>query len=457
MPGSEVSRRQFLRTAGAGAVGVAAAAAFPKLSGPKGAALFDESIDHAKIAGSLELWDVTAAPSIPGEQAQSAFYGKYLPQRFPKLNLNYTLLGYSDEATKITVAWRASSKPDIARLTIASASQFVDEGLCAEITEEQLGIPLNQFHPVALESVRKNGAGKGPIYGVPTNNEAMILLYNKSLFQQAGLDPSKPPSTWAELMSMAKTITQKTGSYGYGMCAQINNGNTPYRFMPQCWANGGEIFDELSHYPTWKKIGIGNSGTVETLSQWNQMYNIDHSVQPSALGDNENNVETLFLDGKVAMCIDHPSFARQVVVQAPNLDMGAAMLPAGSLRKAVVQGGWSLHIRKDSRNKAAALAVIKQYVGNSYWNCRLGILGGSAPATISARASKWNDYFAHKMEPYYQMSLNMLPYAVSVPLVSSSTQIWNILLPTMIQTVLTGKQSPKDAAASAASQIKSMI
>ena len=47
-------------------------------------------------------------------------------------------------------------------------------------------------------------------------------------------------------------------------------------------------------------------------SLYHQMFNVDKSVQPSALSDNEFDCETLFLDGKMAMVIDHPSFPQQV-------------------------------------------------------------------------------------------------------------------------------------------------
>ncbi|MFX4539651.1 extracellular solute-binding protein, partial [Acinetobacter baumannii] len=40
----------------------------------------------------------------------------------------------------------------------------------------------------------------------PFNASTPILYYNKDMFRSAGLDPSQPPKTWAELGTMAKRL-----------------------------------------------------------------------------------------------------------------------------------------------------------------------------------------------------------------------------------------------------------
>jgi multiple sugar transport system substrate-binding protein len=458
---TDYSRRQALRAACLGTAGLvlgggmlaggSAAIAQVATSGPP----TGQAPDVANIKGSLVAWDWSDAPSVPGVQAQTEFYTKYFPSRYPDLRFNSTIFGYTDLLPKLTVAWRAGNSPDIARCAIQWSPQFVAAGQCAPITEEELGMPFSQFIPGALLSVRKNGAAAGPLYGIPTNNEVMFLLYNKSLFKKAGLDPEKPPATWADLVSYSKIIHDKTGAYGYGMCAQQTNGNTSYRFMPMAWAHGGQIFDELSEHPSWRKVGLDDDGVVQALTLYHQMYNVDKSVQPSALSDNETNVETLFLNGQMAMCIDHPSFPQQVQQLKPDLDMGGAMIPAGPARRAVVLGGSNFHIRATSKNKPAALALMKAYLA-PYWNVRLGTGAGSEASTEAARASP-EQAVTSKQLPFNDIVFQMLPYGVNVPLVPQGAQIWNTIIPIMIQQVLTGKASPKQAAQGAAEQVRQMM
>ena len=47
--------------------------------------------------------------------------------------------------------------------------------------------------------------------GFPYGPYAMGLPYNRDLFQKAGLDPDKPPTTWDEVAQDAKTISEKSG------------------------------------------------------------------------------------------------------------------------------------------------------------------------------------------------------------------------------------------------------
>ena len=67
---------------------------------------------------------------------------------------------------------------------------------------------------------------EGRLYGVPLYADVSALFYNKDLFQQAGLDPNKPPTSLAEIREYADKITALGGDVkGYflpGACAGCN-------------------------------------------------------------------------------------------------------------------------------------------------------------------------------------------------------------------------------------------
>ena len=67
----------------------------------------------------------------------------------------------------------------------------------------------------------------------------MSLTYNCSLFTQAGLDPTKPPTTWDEVRAAAKTIAEKTGVAGYAEMATENTGG--WQLTTSTYALGGRM------------------------------------------------------------------------------------------------------------------------------------------------------------------------------------------------------------------------
>ena len=146
---------------------------------------------------------------------------------------------------KVRTAALGNAAPMVAKFPILWGVEFAAKGQLLPLKPEDVGFTADEFWPGAMKSVM----WKDKAYGIPTNNETMGLIWNASLFQQAGLDPEKPPATWDDLVAYSKAIKDKTGKNGYGMVARTNAGNTPFRFMPQLWAYGGGAFDEAEAHP----------------------------------------------------------------------------------------------------------------------------------------------------------------------------------------------------------------
>ena len=74
------------------------------------------------------------------------------------------------------------------RLQILGGVEFAAKGYLQEINLADFGYKPENFWTGALKSVTWNGK----IYGIPTNNETMAFIWNKEIFEQAGLDPKSP-------------------------------------------------------------------------------------------------------------------------------------------------------------------------------------------------------------------------------------------------------------------------
>ena len=71
---------------------------------------------------------------------------------------------------------------------------------------------FDQFWP----ALKLNAVVDGKVYGVPFQNSTPLLYYSVDAFKEAGLDPDKPPATWAEWVDAAKKLTKPGGGRALG-------------------------------------------------------------------------------------------------------------------------------------------------------------------------------------------------------------------------------------------------
>lgn len=61
---------------------------------------------------------------------------------------------------------------------------------------------LGRLEPSAVEELY------GHTYYIPVGADVTMMIYNKALFEAAGLDPESPPETWQEFLDAAATISE---------------------------------------------------------------------------------------------------------------------------------------------------------------------------------------------------------------------------------------------------------
>src|SRR6185437_6306595 len=85
--------------------------------------------------------------------------------------------------------------------------------------------------------------------GLPTSNYTQGLIYNRKLFQEAGLNPDQPPTTWAQVETDAKAIAKLgNGIEGWGDYSAGNNGG--WHFSSYIDAAGGTMVNTSGATPT---------------------------------------------------------------------------------------------------------------------------------------------------------------------------------------------------------------
>lgn len=115
---------------------------------------------------------------------------------------------------------------------------FLDTGILEEIDDEikNNNTDVSGFGPL-YDTLKVNGK----VYGLPYRKSNWMLYYNKTLFDQAGVDYPKDDMTWEEFRELAKKMTQGEGaSKIYGAYLQ----QWPQTWYMQGVQTGASIIDK---------------------------------------------------------------------------------------------------------------------------------------------------------------------------------------------------------------------
>jgi arabinogalactan oligomer/maltooligosaccharide transport system substrate-binding protein len=266
----------------------------------------------------------------------------------PNVKINYQSVPFGDAQNKFkTAAAAKKGAPDILRADVGWVSEFASLGYLYDLDGTKLTENADDFLPAPAASTKF--ADK--IYGVPQVTDSLALLYNKALFTKAGLDPTAPPKTWADVETAAKALKSKAKVDGIF----INAGG--YFILPFIYGEGTNLVDT-----TAKKITVNSPEAVKGVQTAEDLVKSGAAVKPPAQ-DSYGTMMTLFKEQKVAMIINGPWEVNNIKTADTfgGIDnLGIAPVPAGSVKAGGPVGGhdyvvWS---GMDAAKADAAVAFI---------------------------------------------------------------------------------------------------
>lgn len=430
---TRVTRRRFL--AGFGAALGTAAVALPSLA--RSAPAFASSAVTSAAAPSVRQV-VTIDWWVPNFHMGGA---KPMKEKFeaanPGIRLNQIETVSQGLLEKTLTMLRGSNQPDLVDVANGWNPIFSQAGLLLDLSDR--GLDTSDWLPGPLATAQYQGS----LYGVPFRSEAIALLWNKDLFQAAGLDPETPPTTWEELVSFAQTTNNPPASYGFGLIAG-DPGNTFFRMATFIWANDGDILS-----PDYTEAVCNQPACVEAV-QFYTDFATKHRVAPEiALTANTEQMDELFTSNKVALHLSGQYIRRRVETTAPNLRWGVRpTLPRQ--RIAGPLGGWNFVIPKNAKNPDAAWTVI-EFMTQPDNIAELANGIGVFPSRMSGLQAP---VFADdtQLAPFAEQ----LRYARATPAIQQWGDVQKIFV-TAVQSILVGQLSAQAAMDAAASDINAAL
>lgn len=307
----------------------------------------DDSGGGGKVSITVEGWR-------PGDQAATTDAVKAQVAEFEKANPDITVVPkeWQWNSQTFSAELAGGTLPTTFRVPFTDTKGLVARGQVANVDSLLRALPyFSQLNPAVLAAAQ---GADGKVYGLPSDVYANGLHYNRKLFQAAGLDPDKPPTTWDEVRADAKAIHDKTGQSGY---AEMSKGNTGGWILTTfTYALGGRM--EAENGDKFSAT-VDNDATKQALGYLHDMRWTDGSISGSTLLD-WGSINQAFAAGKIGMYVSGSDVYNALVTtnKVNPDDYGLASLPTSGTDSGALGGG-SVNVVNAKASKAQAAAAVK--------------------------------------------------------------------------------------------------
>ena len=155
------------------------------------------------------------------------------------------------------------------------------------------------------------------MYGIPALIDNLAIVYNKDLFQQAGIDPPSAKWTWDDFAAAAKALTDPSKQqYGFAFPIDASE-DTVWHYDAMLWEAGGDILNADN-----TQAAFNSDAGVQALTTLQQMAVTDKSIYLDQ--QNTGKIDTLFNSGKIAMDVTGP----WALSGYPDINYGVQIMPS---------------------------------------------------------------------------------------------------------------------------------
>ena len=356
---------------------------------------------------------------LPGAKPEAQQALADLVTQFQTANPNITVKthDYEWKATTFAADLAGGTLPTVFEIPFTDAKTLIAN---QQISDMQAYLTQLSYASSFNKNLLQYGQGdNGDVYAIPAKSiYAIGLHYNRDLFTQAGLDPSKPPTTWDEVRADAKAIATKTGQAGFAQMSQDATGG--WQLTVDTYARGGRMEDG-------KKATLTNDATKAALQFLKDLRWTDNSMGANFSYD-WSGINQAFAAGKIGMYTSGQDVYTSLV-QTNNIDpksYGLTMIPLSGSSSGVLGGGTMAAVSSKATNneKAAAVKWIDFYYLSKYTNQAAAVK--NAQTQVASKQPVGTPELPIFSQAQYQQYEDWIKPYVNVPLDQMTTFTSNV-------------------------------
>lgn len=294
-------------------------------------------------------------------------------EEYPNITVEYQEAPWgNDIETKLNTGFASGTAPDVINYSLASIGARVPLGQYERLNDYVEGWEgLDDIYDSILEA----GSVGDDLYGIGYLADARVLAINTELFEEAGLDPNSPPSTWDELLECHKKLVKRDENgtvIQTGLGVPTNGASIDQWLMIFAAQNGMKnLVDEETD-----EILFNKPESIEAMEFLKELYGIG-----LVAWDNSQSDQNPFKNGTAAMSII--SMDEFNNTNSGDLEGKIKLIPMTSKeRQATFCGVHFMFMNADSTKKDAAWKLI-EYLTRKESMQKYGEIVGNTPVRES--------------------------------------------------------------------------
>ena len=267
-----------------------------------------------------------------------------------KNQVKLEIIPNDDMEGKVGGASQTDSLPDILAGDVVRIPYWASEGIFTDITKQIDGLDnkadLQQGHIEA-------GTVDGAEYTLPFITDVSVMVWNKTLYKEAGLDPEQGPKSIAEFTEQAKKVAalNKDGVAGSYLAGQ-SGGALVFDLFPSVWADGESVMNKDGSEAT-----LDSDSMKGVLDAYKELANTTNGLGAGSKEETGATWTAPFANGKIGV-MPYPNTSTTALFDAEKdggFEVGVAPIPGTKEGKtSTFLGGDAMGISKDSKHVAQA-------------------------------------------------------------------------------------------------------
>jgi multiple sugar transport system substrate-binding protein len=361
------------------------------------------------------------------------------------IHVNLDYIGTNDHALeKLTVALNAGEQPDITYQYGTSMPQLATAPGIMDLTDkvQDPTFNWNDFIPGARDAATVDGR----VYGIPALIDNLAIVYNKDLFQQAGIKPPTANWTWTDFENAAKALTDPSKQQ-YGWAFPIDGSeDTVWHYDAMLWEAGGDILNADN-----TQAAFNSDAGVTALTALQQMAVTDKSVYLDQ--QNTGKIEQLFNAGNIGMLVTGPWDLSSL----PDINYGVQIMPSFPGGSHATIAGPDMWVMFDNNGHGEAAWQFMQWLMAAQQIKADSMESGHLPLRESViKEPGFIDAFDKKFPGEGLFAQNLANVTKARPVITSYDQISRIMGEAIVKVML-GQGDPKSSLDDAANQVNQVL